>query len=827
MKTCRLLFDKSIEALFKGGFMDEHKLTSVQAICLLVQVAHNFDKSDLICVLISTAIRISQCLNLHRLGADRPGTASVKGDIQNAIDREVRKRVWWFLVRYDWLQIPFQNTCQIHLAQFNTPMPANSFDDAERMIQNGAVVSQPDDVCTSSSWTNCLNQLAVLVWKHQDRVFRVGYPGEDPDRIMRLYDQAIRADREIKDLYSSWPLALREIEDIQLDQPMLNSFPVGLMPGMVLICTAHKILTVHRHFQLSSFRDRRFAFSQLSCIAIAERSIESIQRWPDTLESRISRRMWTTLTHVVSCCITLVFALLFKSQNALTYDSTKVRRYIEFGKDFISQEEQFSSIARRGVKLLTALMNLEGCSDHSLDIEADIGDIVRRVATTDDGSLELSAAEAHQVVFPGSQDFWENIMRDTVWPSYEPSLRTYGSKVCKAGPIIGSGSMSNLATNPGECHLSFIPTTLSLPQFGPVVVDQALLGPGTLTINVLNNNAVIPDQSIAQSLADMTVCVFNKVIVLDLIPPPSRPEDLRSAYMKIKDEKKANDSPGPEDLIEEDIQVPVREGSTVTVRVFKPKNLTPGTAPLAVVTHGGGYITGDRLDEEWTSRIIARQTGAVALSVEYRLTPEHPFPTPVLDCWDVVKWAAKNAATLGANPIRGFIVGGNSAGGNIATTCGVLSVREKLDPPITGLALQVPLISGEEGMPEKWRHEIKSYETGEKAPIMNSAGVRMFLKHYGPDLQSPTFNPWAPGVDLKGFPPVFFQLCGMDPLRDEALIFERHLRKDLGVQTRLNIYSSLPHAFWFIPLPSLEGVTKQVAEDYANGVQWLINQRPA
>ncbi|RSL39977.1 hypothetical protein CEP53_013674 [Fusarium sp. AF-6] len=392
MKTSRLLFDKSIELLFKGGFMDEHKLTSVQAICLLLQVAHNFDKSDLICVLISTAIRISQCLNLHRLGADRPVTGAVEDDIQNIINREIRKRVWWFLVRYDWLQIPFQNTCQIHPAQFNTPMPANSFDDEARMIQNGAVVSQPADICTSSSWTNSLNQLSVLIWKHQDRMFKVGYPGEDPDRILKLYDQALWADREIKDLYASWPLALREIDDVQFDQRMLDSFPVGLMPGMVLICTAHK----------------------LSCIAIAERSIDSIQRWPDTLESSISRRMWTTLTHVISCCITLVFALLFKSQNALTYDAAKIRRYIEFGRNFIGQEERFSSIARRGVKLITALMNLEGRSDFSLDIEADIGDIVRRVAATDDGNLEPSAAEAHQVVFPGSQDPWENFMRDTL-----------------------------------------------------------------------------------------------------------------------------------------------------------------------------------------------------------------------------------------------------------------------------------------------------------------------------------------------------------------------------------------------------------------------------
>jgi hypothetical protein len=149
----RILFDKSREMLYKSEFMDKHKLTSVQTICLLVQVAHNFDKSDLICVLVSSAIRIAQCLNLHRLGLDDPGAG-----VNEVIDREVRKRVWWFLVRYDWLQIPFQNTCQIHYSQFNTPMPANCHDDEERMINDDRVNVRPAEICTITTWTNCLAQ---------------------------------------------------------------------------------------------------------------------------------------------------------------------------------------------------------------------------------------------------------------------------------------------------------------------------------------------------------------------------------------------------------------------------------------------------------------------------------------------------------------------------------------------------------------------------------------------------------------------------------------------------------------------------------------------
>lgn len=157
------MFDKSIDLLYQDNFLAEHKLSSVQTICLLLQVAHNFDKSDLICVLVSSAIRISQCLNIHRLGPDNdnvsagtPGPESA--DTQGLVNREVEKRVWWYLVRYDWLQIPFQNIYQVHPAQFDTAMPADCLEEAERMVQDGVVVSQPDSVCTTTRWGTVLNR---------------------------------------------------------------------------------------------------------------------------------------------------------------------------------------------------------------------------------------------------------------------------------------------------------------------------------------------------------------------------------------------------------------------------------------------------------------------------------------------------------------------------------------------------------------------------------------------------------------------------------------------------------------------------------------------
>jgi len=117
--------------------------------------------------------------------------------------------------------------------------------------------------------------------------------------------------------------------------------------------------------------------------------------------------MWTTLSYVISCCITLCFALIFKAQNSLTHDFDKIHGHVKWGKEFIAKEEQTSSIARRGVRLLTALMDLEQSLQFSVDIEADIGDTIRRVALADENTAE---AEGYQIVFPYGQELWGGLL---------------------------------------------------------------------------------------------------------------------------------------------------------------------------------------------------------------------------------------------------------------------------------------------------------------------------------------------------------------------------------------------------------------------------------
>lgn len=192
--------------------------------------------------------------------------------------------------------------------------------------------------------------------------------------------------------------------------------------------------------------------------------------------------------------------------------------------------------------------------------------------------------------------------------------------------------------------------------------------------------------------------------------------------------------------------------------------------------------------------------------------------------------AAEHAPSLGANPHVGFIIGGGSAGGNITAVLAHLARDNKLDPPLTGQYLCVPAITffmPPEDMPEQYRDEYLSHPSvtpsADSVLHPNVKNPRAMAKELGVDLNSPLFVPFlyrnAPGGH-NGLPPAYFQVCGLDPLRDEALIYERVLREEAGVKTKLDLYPGLGHYFW-TNFPLLDD-SKRFVEDTLKGVQWLL-----
>lgn len=272
--------------------------------------------------------------------------------------------------------------------------------------------------------------------------------------------------------------------------------------------------------------------------------------------------------------------------------------------------------------------------------------------------------------------------------------------------------------------------------------------------------------------------------------------------------------------VEEDRDIPVRDGSSITIRIHSPKTPPRGGSPIFVVYHGGGYCLGG-LDNEAVLCRKFTELGGVAVNVGYRLAPEFPFPTPVNDAYDALKWTAAHFEEMGGNPSKGFLVGGISSGGCFGAVVSHLYRDDKLSPPLTGTFLSNPACISPETLPVKYKNVYLSREQNKAAPNLNADTMAFFNDLYKPDHTSPLLSAGA-FESHKDLPPTYFQICGMDPLRDEALIYEQILREEYGITTKVDLYPGLPHSFWsFWPEANF---SRKLQEDNVKGLSWLLKQ---
>ena len=192
----------------------------------------------------------------------------------------------------------------------------------------------------------------------------------------------------------------------------------------------------------------------------------------------------------------------------------------------------------------------------------------------------------------------------------------------------------------------------------------------------------------------------------------------------------ANTGEGELPLVEKDIKIPMRDGAEIAVRIHRPKKDVEGGSPVFVLYHGGGYVLGGLDNELVLARQWVTEFGGVAVNVDYRLAPEHPFPTGPNDAYDALKWTAANMESFGGNPTKGFVVGGVSAGANFSAVVSHLYRDDNMNPPLTGIYLSVPAVLAESEVPEKYKSRYLSRQQNENAPVLGGGTVRMFRSEY-------------------------------------------------------------------------------------------------
>lgn len=260
-------------------------------------------------------------------------------------------------------------------------------------------------------------------------------------------------------------------------------------------------------------------------------------------------------------------------------------------------------------------------------------------------------------------------------------------------------------------------------------------------------------------------------------------------------------------------------------------------SPIVILIHGGGHCLGYPEMELTTARELVLAYNATCILPSYRLAPDYPFPTDVNDIFAVVQYIAckatkKDRGILPANadPKKGFIIGGLSAGAAISNK--VAHLARDLEPPLTGQFLACGIYIDPDSVPDRYKDLYLSMEQNKAAPILDTASLKQYMSAYKGDKPSPLSNPFSisqnPQPDgitagYKFLPPVYFQVAGMDPARDDSLIYERMLREECGVPTRIDIYRGVPHGFWTM-YPDL-AATRRRMRDAVDGVGWLLGDK--
>lgn len=239
--------------------------------------------------------------------------------------------------------------------------------------------------------------------------------------------------------------------------------------------------------------------------------------------------------------------------------------------------------------------------------------------------------------------------------------------------------------------------------------------------------------------------------------------------------------PGPDVARVVDEAVPVAGGS-VPVRILAPEN------PRAVIVyyHGGGWVIGSRDETDTLARKMVERTGAAVVLVDYRLAPEHRYPTAVEDSWAALLWTVRHLEEQGlALPL---IVSGDSAGGNLAA---IMAQRAKAEngPAIALQVLIYPVTDAD--------LDNASYSDPANQLMLSRDSMVWFWDHYVPDRtarQQPEVSPLQ-ASDLSGLPPAVVLTAEHDVLCDEGEAYAEKLRA-AGVPVQSRRFDGQMHGFF-------------------------------
>jgi len=287
------------------------------------------------------------------------------------------------------------------------------------------------------------------------------------------------------------------------------------------------------------------------------------------------------------------------------------------------------------------------------------------------------------------------------------------------------------------------------------------------------------DPQVAAILAPMAEAMA------DAPHPPVGDIQTRRVQLEALMAQTAAMQPTPADVTITDFHTVADDGTQLLLRWYVKAGATPG--PAVLYLHGGGMILGSVALYDGPLARYVSSSGVPMLSVDFRLAPEHPHPTPVEDAYAGLLWLREHANELGVDPGR-IAVMGDSAGGGLAAGLALLT-RDRGGPAVARQILIFPMLDDRTITPDPqtapfvtWGYEDNL--TGWTALLGTRTG--------GPDV--PVYAAPARAGDLTGLPTTYLEVGQLDIFRDEDLTYARRL-SDAGVDVEFHLHPGVPHQF--------------------------------
>lgn len=267
------------------------------------------------------------------------------------------------------------------------------------------------------------------------------------------------------------------------------------------------------------------------------------------------------------------------------------------------------------------------------------------------------------------------------------------------------------------------------------------------------------------------------------LPEPKTVDEMRAGWNAYSSRMRR---PHPETMSVEDRNVGGK-GGPIPVRVYRPAAVGAADAPCVLYFHGGGFMKGDLDSSDTVAWGLAEEAGAVVVSVDYRLAPEHPYPAAFDDCYSVLEDVAANARAYGIDAKR-IAVCGDSAGGNLAAAVS-LAARDRRGPAISGQMLIYPCLTDDVAGGTYGSHAV--------TPGLTTSSMGTYWGWYLAGNEVPSTDPYAVPLkaeDLSGLPSTCVHVAEIDPLFDDGRLYAERLKAQ-GISTEFRCAKGMIHGF--------------------------------